>query len=385
MSRKSDTLATHPPARPELPMSRHGLATHLPWICRVGRWQMCGKCLAQSESDLWPTWQSFGKSPGQRTRKVATGHRLTHASTILSARYAALSKTDWGKARALVINIEDAVRSLHTGLGVRQGRLPSLLFDSQLGNLWDISRDDQPDIRVAKVIYRLEQVFRTITVARDREAAPVIFNLNPDAETHSLNLEQRLDVLSSRHPGEPGYSRRSMSRITEKLSNYVIASLKLPLPGIPDDDLLAIVRREHALADELSGQIGPREFRDTVRRSYSSPREEATQKFLRLPAFVPTSHTNDLIIAKTSDHGDWICVFSDEGTLRSHCHATPHQPWSGKSARMLGAELVRRVVGRWNSVGILVDPPATRSTERDDAVETLRLSPGELARLAREY
>lgn len=275
-----------------------------------------------------------------------------------------------------------AVHKLHKGLGVRQARLPSLVLTTKLGELWHVTRHDLKSVLLAKVIYRLEEEFRNVCDRRIRRAAPVIYNTLRDPEMHDLDLGQRQDLLRDRHPDEDGYSKRSMSRIIHTLGEAIEHSLLSPLPAIPEAALLAIMRREAEFTDELSGRIGPSAFTRLVGQSYTAPMD-ASAAFLRLPVLVPRSHTNDLIIARTADQGDWLCVFSTQETQRAHQNATPRQPWSGSCSTILGAELVHTVVSRWSSVGILVDPPASRSADSGAAAaKALRLPPSELTRLA---
>lgn len=275
----------------------------------------------------------------------------------------------------------DKVHQLHKGRGVRRSDLTLFMRDSGLTRLWGISREESRLVVLGTAIYRLDQVIRTFTDQRVVGAAAVIYNLLPDPDLHDRELGERLAVLRERCPHEKGYSQSSLSRMIRVLGDAVERSLYLPPQPIPDADLLAIVARERDFEDELNGRIGPDTFARTVRQTYTAP-DDAHSAFLRLSVFVPVSHSDDLIIAHTPD-GHWLCVFSTPETQRAHQKATPPQPWSGRCTTMLGAELARTVTRRWQTVGVVVDPAATPSSDpRTDLTRTLRIPPNELSRLA---
>jgi hypothetical protein len=292
---------------------------------------------------------------------------------------------------------ETLVAGLHKRLGVRRHDLGTEIVKTALGDVWRITRADAESIVLAKVIYRLESVFRTIPDPHARAVAPAIYNINPDLEMHMLDLGARQDLLRTRHPGEEGYAPRSIARIITTLVNALMRSLiepagihptshrkalRPPMPDVPEDVLLATVQREYEFVDRVAGVIGPAAFDRMVRLSFTARIDDAAAAFLTLPAIVPMSHSSELIIARTRDQGDWLCVFSTEDALQAHLAATPGQPWSGRWARRMGAELVRTVADRWTSVGILINPPATPSP---DTVTALRITPESVAELARHF
>lgn len=266
-----------------------------------------------------------------------------------------------------------AAHLLHKGLGVRRDDLRQLVSDTRLGHLWLIPRGDTGTLLLAQVIYRVEQEFPLVS-SEARLAAAVTYNTPADLHMHDLSLEARHQLLRQRQP-HGRYSQRTLSRVTTMVSEAVERSLYSPRPVIPDRDLLEIVRREEEFADEVNGRIGPAAFDRRVQQIYAVPVTEAATDFLRLSVFVPSSDTHELIIARTVDYGDWLCVFSTETNLLAF------QRWSGGWVRMLGAEVVRAVASRWSTVGILVNPPAKRSS---DVLTALRIPPSLVAELAGE-
>jgi hypothetical protein len=284
---------------------------------------------------------------------------------------------------ALDKTTENVVSGLHKGLGVRKVDLVEELRGSMLGEFWGVTDRDPTLVVLGKAIYRLDGVFRTIFDDDMRRAGPAIYNTLRDVSMHGLTLTERQDRYRREYSSKV-FSQRSMSRITADLVAAVLRSIEhLPkgavLPPIPDQALLTIVRQEAEFADEVSGLVGPAAFSRKVRRSYTAAVDEAAAAFMRLSVVVPNSYTNDLIIARTEEFGDWLCAFSTETALKDHQQATSGQPWSGTWRSELGVDLVQTVTSRWSSVGILVDPPASRS---DDATSSLRLPPAVLAVLA---
>ncbi|MPZ85221.1 MAG: hypothetical protein GEV28_34470 [Actinophytocola sp.] len=277
---------------------------------------------------------------------------------------------------------ERAVDRLHKGLGVRQDLDPVLFkHESNLGVQWGIVRYEQRVVQLAKVQYRLAQVFRTLPDERGKRLAPVLYNMDPDPEMCRRDLGGRKVLFVMRHPNE-GYSERTLSRILEATVPAIKNSLQASLPEIPAEALRKLVQREQEFAVERSGRVHSDAFARLVRRSYTAPMDEAVAAFLRLSVVVPRSQTDGLIVARTAGQGDWLCVFSTEANHETHRHTTRQQPWSGRYGMMLGADLVREVVDRWRTVGIVVDPPGTRSSDAPaHTSNTLRLPASELPRL----
>jgi hypothetical protein len=261
---------------------------------------------------------------------------------------------------------------------VRKVGLVEEVRRTMLGELWGVADRDAEIVVLAKVIHRLERVFHMIPEERVRRAGPVIYNTEPDAETCNLILQERQERFRRDHPYLGSLAPRSMSRIVTDLTRQLATSVRPGLPPVPEQYLLDIVRREAELADELNYRIGPAAFARTVRRSYLSPADGAAAAFLRLSVLVPLSKTDNPIVARTNGFGDWLCVFSTELALREHQRVT-RQPWSGMWRTELGANLIHTLVNRWPSVGILVNPPATRTA---DSTTALRLTPAVLADLA---
>jgi hypothetical protein len=256
--------------------------------------------------------------------------------------------------------------------------LATLVTGTKLGPLWHVERGDTPLLVLGKVVYRLSEVFRSLPDRQARVAAPVIYNLRPDALLHDRLLKERHIVLRDRHPDDE-YSDRTLSRHATRLGTVILHSLVERQAPIDDTALLAIVRSEVEFADQFDQHISPAAFAQQVRMRYSPATTEAEQAFLRLRVLAPVSTTDDLIVARTDADGDWLCVFSTEEGLRAHQRVTPGQPWSERWHTIRGDDLVRTVASRWTTVGVLVDPPATPS---GDAHATLRLSSATVAHLA---
>jgi hypothetical protein len=248
----------------------------------------------------------------------------------------------------------DPLASLHKGRGVR-GNLARALDKPTFDN-WLIDKSDSELVRRAKVIYRLDAVFHHLADAECRLALPFIYNTPADLEMADTDLHEREKLIQRRHPDKK-LSSRKLLRMRTDFADQNRATLNRVAPPFNEDVLVKIVERERRFAGELRQADRPRKFAELVRKAYDAPMSVPIAAFLELPVLVPRTHDDQLIVGKTSRHGLWVCVFSDERQLSAHPVARRQERHSVAA----GKELVREVLGKWHTVGIVVDPPAVRA------------------------
>jgi hypothetical protein len=267
----------------------------------------------------------------------------------------------------------DPLPGLHKGRGVR-GTLAKALDESALGRAWRIEKSDSDPVRRAKVIYRLDAVFNHLAEAEQRLVLPFLYNTAADREMANLDYQERMDLVQRRHP-DKAFSSRTLHRMRTQVAERIAATLDRVAPPFDDDILAKVIRREQLFAVELIQTIHPDRFSALVRKAYDAPMSAPIAAFLELPVFVPRTRDHELIVGKTSRHGLWVCVFSTEHQLSAHPVAKRQD---GCHTVVVGTEIVREIVGKWRTVGIVVDPPAVRSAGDGASYPTALHMPAEL-------
>jgi len=267
----------------------------------------------------------------------------------------------------------DPLFGLHKGRGVRRD-VAGALDKSVLGAVWRIDRSDSELLRRAKLIYRLDAEFNLLPEAEQRLVLPLLYNTPADREMADLDFQERMDLIRKRYP-DKAFSSRTLHRMRTQVAARIAATLNRTAPPFDDDVLGRIVQRERLFAAELIQANRPQRFAELVRKAYDAPMRTPIAAFLALRVFVPRTRDHQLIVGKTSRHGDWVCVFTTEQALSAHPVARRD---GGCHTVVAGADIVREVAGKWRTVGIVVDPSAVRSSGDGAAYPTALQLPADL-------
>ena len=85
--------------------------------------------------------------------------------------------------------------------------------------------------------------------------------------------------------------------------------------------------------------------------------ELAITKFLKSEMWIPRSAENAFALARTAEHGDWICAFTSIPRLAEY-QRKANPPWPGAPITLTGANLLRKMREQRLRVGVLVNPQA---------------------------